>query len=136
MPKIWLKSMVFLDSNILLEIILKDRVKRYQVRKYLESISKLDDFSSISMLTVHLIMHFGRKEQIDDYFLQAVINENELFSLSAEDYEWALVNERGKDFEDALQLAVAMRTNCDTFLTLDKKLARDYADLPLKILVV
>jgi predicted nucleic acid-binding protein len=88
------------------------------------------------MLTVHLIMHFGRKEQIDDYFLQAVINENELFSLSAEDYEWALVNERGKDFEDALQLAVAMRTNCDTFLTLDKKLARDYADLPLKILVV
>ena len=128
--------MVFLDSNILLEIILKDRVKRYQVRKYLESISKLDDFSSISMLTVHLIMHFGRKEQIDDYFLQAVINENELFSLSAEDYEWALVNERGKDFEDALQLAVAMRTNCDTFLTLDKKLARDYADLPLKILVV
>ena len=128
--------MVFLDSNILLEIILKDRVKRSLVKEYLESMSKSNDFSSISMLTVHLIMHFGRKEQIDNDLLECVINENELFALSGEDYEWALVNERGKDFEDALQLAVAMRAECDTFVTLDKRLAREYNDLPINILTI
>jgi len=128
--------MVFLDSNILLEVILKGRTKRSQVKEYLESMSKSDDFSSISMLTVHLIMHFGRKEQIDDGLLQGVINENELLALSYEDYDWALANERGKDFEDALQLAVAMRAECDTFVSLDKRLARDYSDLPIKILTI
>ena len=136
MLKTWLKSMVFLDSNILLEVILKGRTKRSQVKEYLESISKSDDFSSISMLTVHLIMHFGRKEQIDDGLLQAVINENELLALSNEDYDWALANERDKDFEDALQLAVAMRAECDIFVSLDKRLTRDYSDLPIKILTI
>lgn len=128
--------MVFLDSNILLEVILKGRTKRSQVKEYLEYMSKSDDFSSISMLTVHLIIHFGRKEQIDDSLLQGVINENELLTLSSEDYDWALANERGKDFEDALQLAVAMRAECDTFVSLDKRLVRDYSDLSIKILTI
>lgn len=128
--------MVFLDSNVILEVILKDRPKRHQVKEYLEYISESDEPSSISMLSVHLIMHFGRKEQIDDGLLQAVINENELFALSLDDYEWALANEKRKDFEDALQIAVAVRSGCDSFITLDTSLAKAYGDLPFKIATV
>lgn len=123
--------MVFLDANILLEIILKDRVKNLQVENFLEAVSEP---TAISMLSVHLIMHFGRKERANDEFLEGVIRENELLSLIPEDYEWASVNEKKKDFEDALQMAVAIRAGCETFVTLDSDLAKAYAELPIKIM--
>jgi predicted nucleic acid-binding protein len=128
--------MVFLDANILLEIILKNRAKRPQVKEYLESLSKSNDFASISMLTANLIMHFGRKEQIDDDLLLDVIDENELLTLSSEDYKWALIHEQRKDFEDALQVSVAIRSGCDTFVTLDSNLAKAYADAPINIVTI
>ena len=88
------------------------------------------------MLSVHLIMHFGRKEQANDDFLKGVIGQNELFALLYEDYKWALANETRKDFEDALQLAVAIRSGCETFVTLDTKIDKVYVDLPIKIITV
>lgn len=125
--------MVFLDTNILLEIILKDRDKSVQVEKYLEN---LNEATVISMLSVHLIMYFGRKEQADDSLLESMVRENELIALTPEDYDWALTNGRKNDFEDALQVAVAIRSGCNTFVTLDKKLARAYTDLPIRFVVV
>lgn len=125
--------MVLLDTNIVLEIILKDRAKRRQVEDFLISVNEP---TAISMLTVHLIMYFGRKEKTNDEFLEGFIGENELFTLSPEDYSWALANEKGKDFEDALQIAVALRMGCEKFVTLDTKLAKAYAGLPTNILTV
>ncbi len=122
--------MVFLDTNILLEIILKDRTKRQQVEYFLATV---DEPTAISMLSVHLILHFGRKEQIDDGLLRAIVAENELLSLTPEDYEWALAHEEHSDFEDALQMAVAVRAGCRTFVTLDAKLAKAYHELPITI---
>ena len=125
--------MVFLDTSILLEIILKDRAKRLQAESFLKSI---EEPTAISMLSVHLIMYFGRKAQINDEFLQGVINENELLDLAPEDYEWALINEKRKDFEDALQMAIAVRAGCTTFVTLDSKLVKAYTDLPITVTTV
>jgi len=125
--------MVFLDTNILLEIILKDRAKKLQVENFLKVVSEP---SAISMLSVHLIMHFGRKEQANDEFLEGVIRENKLLTLIPEDYEWALVNEKKKDFEDALQMAVAIRAGCEAFVTLDSDLAKAYAGLSIKIVTI
>lgn len=122
--------MVFLDTNIILEITLKNRAKFQQVKDFLE---KLDDATAISMLSVHLIMHFGRKEKEEDAYLNGIIDQNVLLALTAEDYQWAKFNEHGKDFEDALQLAVATRTGCDSFVTLDQNLAKAYADLDINI---
>jgi hypothetical protein len=65
--------MIFLDANILLEITLKERLHFLAVQQYL---SQINGPTAISMLSVHLLMHFGRKAQISDEFLHAVINEN------------------------------------------------------------
>ena len=81
-------------------------------------------------------MHFGRKEQANDEFLEGVIRENKLLTLIPEDYEWALVNEKKKDFEDALQMAVAIRAGCEAFVTLDSDLAKAYAGLSIKIVTI
>lgn len=125
--------MVFLDANILLEIILKDRAKKLQVENFLGTVSET---TVISMLSVHLIMHFGRNVRANDEFLEGVIKENELLALTPEDYEWASINEKNKDFEDALQMAAALRVGCEVFVTLDKDLAKAYAELPIKIVTI
>lgn len=133
MLKIWLKSMVFLDTNVILEIILQNRPKQAQVITYLEN---LNETTAVSMLSVHLIKHFGRKAQIDDALLDAVIVENELLSLTKDDYQWAELNEKGNDYEDALQIAVALNNGCNKFVTLDKKLTKQYVDLPMQIIIL
>ena len=123
--------MIFLDTNILLEIILVDRPRYTQVKRYLDN---LGEETSLSTLTTHLVMHFGRKEGANDAFLHAVLNESKVLDLTATDYQWAANNEQGRDFEDALQVAVAIRSACSVFVTLDKDLAKRYASLPINII--
>ena len=124
--------MIFLDTNILLEITLVDRPHYTQVKHLLEN---TQEETAISVLTSHLVMYFGRKEQTEDAFLHAVLNENKLLALTPKDYEWAANNEQGKDFEDALQLSTAIRSGCSSFVTLDAMLAKRYANLPITIVV-
>lgn len=124
--------MVFLDTNILLEITLNNRVHFPQVKRFLEAV---DDETAVSTLSAHLVMHFGRKEHADDAFLQGVIAENKLLDITSEDYIWAVANERGKDFEDALQIATALRAGSIAFVTLDRSLAKAYAGMPIEIIV-
>ena len=124
--------MVFLDTNILLEIILVNRSRYAQVKHFLEMAR---EETAISALTIHLVMHFGRKEQADDAFLHATLSQSELLALTPQDYEWAASNEQGRDFEDALQVATAIRSGCTSFVTLDTVLAKRYAELPIRIIV-
>jgi predicted nucleic acid-binding protein len=42
------------------------------------------------------------------------------------DAQWAFMNFQGKDFEDALQVACALREDCSSFATLDELLAKKY----------
>lgn len=125
--------MVFLDANVVLEIILKDRPRLEQAQQFLES---LTDDTAISILTVHLLMHFGRKQGITDELLEKVIGENELLSITPEDYIWASLNERGKDFEDALQVATAIRNGCKSFITFDAALAEMYEGCPIEVILL
>jgi predicted nucleic acid-binding protein len=125
--------MVFLDANVLLEIVLKDRPRLEQVLQFLET---LNDDTAISILTVHLLMHFGRKQGITNELLENIIGENELLSITPEDYVWASLNEHGKDFEDALQVATAIRNGCKAFITFDAKLAKVYAQCPIEMVLL
>jgi len=124
--------MIFLDTNILLEITLVNRPHYAQVRQFLQMIK---EETAVSTLTCHLVMHFGRKEKTEDAFLHAVINENKLLALTPDDYLWAANNEQSRDFEDALQLSSAIRSACSSFITLDAALAKHYAQLPIKIVI-
>jgi predicted nucleic acid-binding protein len=115
---------MYLDANILLEILLS-RPNEKSARKLLEEQSG-DMF--ISTLTAHLVTHFG-KSIVELPILRAFLADYALLSLEANDFEWAFTNARDSDFEDALQLAVAIRSGCEEFVTFDKHLAALYKDL-------
>lgn len=121
--------MVFLDANILLELILPNRRSLAPILQYLEQANQ----TAISSLTIHLVFYFGRKVSIADTILHGVIAENTILSLERSDYEWAALYEQGQDFEDALQVACAIRSGCSEFVTLDRRLATRYADGPIKV---
>ena len=115
---------MYLDANILLEILLS-RPKEKSARELLE---EQGDDIFISALTAHLVTHFG-KSIVELPILRAFLADYTLLSLEANDFEWAFTNARDNDFEDALQLAVAIRNGCEEFVTFDKHLVELYEDL-------
>jgi predicted nucleic acid-binding protein len=122
--------MVFLDANAVLEVVIAAREHSQRTREFIDNI---EDDVAISMLSTHLIMHFGRKEGVDDNILLGMIGSCKILNLESEDFRWATKSERGRDFEDALQVSVALRNGCSEFITLDKKLAKAYAGQDIKI---
>jgi len=117
-------SNVYFDANVLLEVVLK-RDKESVAR---ETLLQNAPDGLISTLTGHLVMHFGRKDKAIPA-LRAFLSDYRLLALKTVDFDWAFNNIRDKDFEDALQLAVAIRNGCDRFLTFDEKLYKYYKDL-------
>ena len=112
---------IFLDANVLLELILDRKSKKTAeeiMRKHYGDIN-------ISTLTGHLVIYFGLKVY-DLNILQQFLADFNMNSLSDTDFEWAYQNCLGNDFEDALQLAVAIRSDCDKFITFDKNLYERY----------
>jgi predicted nucleic acid-binding protein len=115
---------MYLDANILLEILLS-RPNEKSARKLLE---EQNGELFISALTAHLVTHFG-KSIVDLTVLRAFLADYTILSLEANDFEWAFTNARDDDFEDALQLAVAIRNGSEEFITFDKHLAELYKNL-------
>lgn len=118
-------SRVFLDANVLLEIIY-DRPKAQLVHDILV---KNRGNIYISPLSVHLILYFGLRVA-NLKTLETFITDYKILSMDSHDIRWAFTNVRNNDFEDALQLAVAIRNGCDEFITQDKDLISKYSDLP------
>lgn len=115
--------MVFLDANILLEVLLPNRLHYKKVAKYLQSLSHQPH---ISVLSARILLYFGdknglTKEQIE-LALKSFIIQDLLFS----DYQSAMKLVVDRDYEDALQLSVAIRAGCGSIITLDKKFAKRY----------
>ena len=113
--------MVFLDANIILELILERQ--KFQA---VENIIRATDDHAISMLTVHLIMYFGIKNGVNAETLYGFIGGYKVLDISQSDYRWAKKYCHGSDFEDALQVACAVRSGAKQFITLDKTLANLY----------
>ncbi len=126
--------MVFLDVNALMDSAFRHRPRQAKIKQFIAQLDP-EDRLAISLLSVHILMYFGRKEGVPDDRLRALIDQAILLDLTADDYDWAVANEQGSDFEDALQLAVALRNGCDRFVTFNGKLARAYAYLPLTIII-
>jgi predicted nucleic acid-binding protein len=116
--------MVFLDANILLEQLLPNRPRTETVT---EALATLDALTCVTTLTVHLVLHFGRLDGVPDKLLHEALARQRILPLAPEDYIWARDNEIGKDFEDALQVAAALRSKSRTFMTLDRPLAKNYS---------
>lgn len=116
---------IFLDANILLEIILE----RHNMQLAKEFLLKYSDNSLfISALTAHLIIYFGQK-RVDLPILRHFLEDYTVLPLDPVDFDWAFNNIRNNDFEDALQLAVAIKNGCISFVTFDKTLFETYASM-------
>jgi predicted nucleic acid-binding protein len=116
---------VYLDANVLIEIIL-ERGHQAAAKAVLEG-ARHD--LRISALTAHLVVHFG-VTRVDLPIIRKFLGDYQILPLEQADFEWAFVNARNQDFEDALQLAVAIRNGCDRFITFDQTLYRAYKQLP------
>jgi len=117
-------SAVFLDANVLLEIVL-GRNHETIARRFIE---QQGGSFYISALTAHLVVHFG-EAIVDLPVIRKFLADYTILTLDAMDFEWAFTNMRDQDFEDALQLAVAIRNGCGQFVTFDKNLATTYGNI-------
>ena len=125
LPKNTQTEIIFLDANVLLEIIL-GRDNGAIARKTLEA---RQNNLFISSLTAHLVVHFG-KALVDLPILRQFLSDYTILSLESMDFEWAFTNLRDSNFEDALQIGVAIRNGCTDFLTFDKNQHKAYVGLP------
>ena len=116
--------MVCFDANLLLEVVFA----RKHTDLVVEYLKKTQQIVVISALTGHLVVHFGKKERKIPV-LREFLQDFEMLSLEKIDFEWAFNNMMNDDFEDSLQLAVAVRNGCEQFVTLDRKLYLKYKNL-------
>ena len=117
--------MILLDANILLEMLIAGRPKKIQVIEWVEQ--NKEEFC-ISMLSVHLVLHFGLRDRLAIADIKTFLSDYPKVALLPEDYVVAVQVLRDRDHEDALQLAVAERIGCSAIVTLDTKFADTYKD--------
>lgn len=119
-------SKAFFDANVLIEVVMR-RQAAQRVVKFQQNLGSTE--LTCSTLTGHLVMYFCSKNYETPY-LRDYLSNYSLLSLTETDFAWAFDNARSDDFEDALQIAVAIRSGCDSFVTFDKQLAQTYDNLP------
>lgn len=118
-------KLIFLDANILLEILLERKNDKVARRFIKDNAGHL----AISVLTAHLVVHFGTKV-VDLPVLRQFLGDYYMLEMAYMDFDWAFNNARSSDSEDALQLAIAIRNGCNEFVTFESQLFKVYKDLP------
>jgi predicted nucleic acid-binding protein len=117
--------MILLDANILLEMLIAGRPRKQIVFDWMV---RNDESYCISMLTVDLVLHFAVKDNLKLADIKKFLADYPKIALLPEDYVSAMELLIGKDHEDALQLAIAIRNKCSKIVTLDLDFARKYKD--------
>lgn len=122
--------MIFVDANVMLEVIEK-RAHADACERMLRN----SEEKAISLLTLDLVMYFLEKDKIAWEPVKAFLESFAWLPLTEADAQWAFTHFKGDDFEDALQVSCAIREHCRGFVTLDKSLAKKYADvMPVELL--
>jgi len=96
--------MIFLDVNILLELLLE----RAKLEKVTELLFSGDDYC-ISFLSVHLIYHFAKKEGLSFEIIDKFLLDFGILNCDQQAYDLAKKIRQDNDFEDALQVATLCR---------------------------
>jgi len=124
--------MIVIDTNIVVEI-LEKRSKLLAVLDYLKQ--NQDEEVAISTLTLSNVFYLLESHKVDVSIAEPLLQSYKIISVMAEDADWAFTHYKGIDFEDALQVAAALRETCVAFVTIDKKLAKKYdAFLPVELI--
>ena len=117
--------MILLDANVLLELLIPDRPQKVKVARWQ---AQAPEEWCISMLTVHLVLHFGLKDKLSLKDIRDFLANYPKIALLPEDYNAAMQILKDNDHEDGLQLAIAERIGCSAIVTLDQKFAANYKE--------
>lgn len=122
---------IFLDANILLELLLL-RAKTKLVTSEMEN---RNGRFCISPLSVHLCYHYCLQEGILAERIKDFLQDFEILIMDDRTVELAQNRFTGKDFEDCLQAVCAELGKCDEILTLDKDFRKN-SHTKLKVTVI
>ncbi|MGC1176750.1 MAG: PIN domain-containing protein [Candidatus Saccharimonadales bacterium] len=123
--------MICLDANAVLELLLDRKL----ARACQDYIASTDDEIAITAVSVSIIMYYAEGKHLNLLEVERLLRDFVWLGIVEADVAWAFQYFAGKDFEDALQLAIANREGCRSFITLDKALAKKYASImPIKLL--
>ncbi len=116
--------MVVLDANVVLEIL----EKRARLDAVLAAIKQYENQYTLAVTTLSLsnVFYVLEKNKYDPGIAERLLKTYRFLPVESEDAIWAFEHYQGVDFEDALQVAAAVREGCGVFMTLDKVLARKY----------
>ncbi len=114
--------MIFVDANVLLEVIQK-RTRAKACEQFLSN----DKNKAISTLTLDLVMYFVERDKLPWESVKSFLESFSWLPVTDADAQWAFMNFKGDDFEDALQIACATRESCSRLVTLDGTLSKKYA---------
>lgn len=114
--------MIFVDANILLEVIQK-RTRAKACEQFLSN----DKNKAISTLALDLVMYFVERDKLPWESVKSFLESFSWLPVTDADAQWAFMNFKGDDFEDALQIACATREGCSRLVTLDGSLSKKYA---------
>jgi len=114
--------MVCVDANVLIEVI----EKRSRATVCEHFLSNNED-KALSTLTIDLIMYFVERDKLAWRPIKTFLDSFIWLPMLDTDAHWAFEHFAGKDFEDALQIACALREGCTRFATLDGPLSKKYS---------
>jgi predicted nucleic acid-binding protein len=123
--------MICLDANIVLELLL-DRKLAQTCKDYIASAK---DEIAITVLSVSIIMYYAEGKHLNLIEVERLLRDFVWLGAVEADVAWSFQHFAGIDFEDALQVAIARREGCQSFITLDKALAKKYTPImPIELL--
>lgn len=117
---------VFLDTNILMDIVQDGRLSTDSSREIMQAIFDRKIEAVIATQSILDVSYVVQKAGIIPVFFRSVgkwLDYVNMDSISTFDVRWAMGHYSG-DFEDDTLLARALDTYCDVFVTNDKKLCR------------
>lgn len=115
--------MICYDANVILEVLF-DRSNAKACKALLE---RSNEQLVTTLISVSIVMYFAEAKKADTAYTERFLRQFIWLPVTESDAQWAFLNYKAKDFEDALQIACATRENCKRFATLDKSLAKKYA---------
>lgn len=122
--------MIFVDANIVLEVI-----ERRAHADTCERMLRNGEEKAISTLSLDLVMYFLEKDKIPLGPAKTFLESFVWLPVTDSDAQWAFYHFKGEDFEAAQQVSCALRESCTGFVTLDKSLAKKYANIiPIELL--
>ncbi|MGH7234088.1 MAG: type II toxin-antitoxin system VapC family toxin [Candidatus Saccharimonadales bacterium] len=114
--------MTFVDANVLLEVILR-RTRAATCEDFLSN----NENKAISTLSLDLVMYFIERDNLAWKPIKTFLESFSWLPIVEADAQWAFAQFIGGDFEDALQVACAIREGCSKFVTLGGPLSKKYS---------